>query len=163
MPALNLPTCPASAVWALLRDRLRNDTTLQTACVDFEFAEDQDITRSPGDVSPDRVTVFVMGRLDRWQWYSEHEHEGALVLMLATVLRSHDFVDAANLTTAIHKALYDDTNTDTFRVELTDAGATTGQPIVSRPLTLAGRDKQNGGVNYTGEIAIQVRTPIFGA
>lgn len=163
MPALDLPDCPMAVCWRLLKARLEADATLKDAGVEFEFSEDRDAIRSPGDVPHGKVVVFVSGRMERWDWANEHSHSGALVLSLAVVVRSHDFEDVANLQTAIFKAVYDATNADTFRVSLSDEGAETGQCLVTRPLAPYRKEKNNDFVVLAGEMALEVQTFIFGA
>ena len=108
------------------------------------------------------MTVLVDGSLGPWNFYTEHEHSCALLLRFRVALDTLDFQDAANLTTSIHAALYDDTNADTFRVSLTDAGASTGYPRWTRPLAPQPTRDANH-VILAGEMALEVRTPIFGA
>ncbi len=160
MAALDLPQSPFAAVWLLVRDRLEARQALIDAGVDVEFDADRDAIRGVGDFPADRIVVQVSGAIGPWTWAFADQHAGALLLNLAVVVRSLDFVDVANLQTALWFALYDDSDSS-FQTSLCDAGAATGQPTLTRALTKVGNEKNNDFVVYSGQIAFAINSPIF--
>lgn len=160
MAALDLEQSPFSAVWLLVRDRLESCQALTDAGVDVEFEDDRDAIRGVGDFPADRVVVQVTGGMGPWSWSFADQHAGALLLNLVVVIRSLDFVDVANLQTALWFALYDDPDS-AFQTSLCNAGAATGQPTLTRSLTKVGTEKNNGFSVYSGQMAFAINSPIF--
>lgn len=142
MATLNLPDCEPTAVWRLVKDRLRADAALSAAGVELLFFDGtREATADDFAGGPRLVFLATLGQM---AWFAEGSFSGALVVAYKAVLDGLDDEDALNLFGALRSALYPAGGGDDFRAALVDAGAVTGDvefpaPVNLPPLSSAGK------------------------
>lgn len=165
MATLYLPDGVRTAVWRLVKARLRADPVLSRrdviTQVFFEGSVDR-TTLKALDEYETPVAIRYLATLGRMDWADERSMKGELVVSYEVFVRSLDDEDVFNVQEAIEAALYPADN-HAFEQSLIDAGgasdgATTGQARFSQPATqpiaVAGRE---GVFRPTGQFTIEVK------
>jgi hypothetical protein len=160
MASYDLPTSPYTAVWRLIKTRLKEDIVFQDANVTLLFFEgDRDVTTDTDSLP--RPSIVFLASQGRMSWFSAASQSGALIVSYQVVVGTIDDEDMLNLQSALATALYPNDN-NVFHQSLIDAvephsAAVTGQPLFMQPTTTSMMAAGKAGMlQPTGQFVVEV-------